>query len=38
MTADGHWLITAHPGLDGLFIAGGGSGNGFKFCKSLFRF
>ncbi|RDW64639.1 hypothetical protein BP6252_10290 [Coleophoma cylindrospora] len=31
MTADGHWLISAHPELEGLYVAAGGSGHGYKF-------
>lgn len=29
-TADGHFIIDTHPGLENVWIAGGGSGHGFK--------
>lgn len=32
---DGHFFIDAHPELDGLFVATGGSGHGFKFAPLL---
>lgn len=34
-TRDGDWLIDWHPGWDGLFIATGDSGHGFKFLPVL---
>ena len=30
-TVDGNWLIDHHPKYDGLFVATGGSGHGYKF-------
>ncbi len=30
-TIDEHFMITGHPARPGLFVAGGGSGHGFKF-------
>ena len=29
-TADGHFLIAPHPGYENVWLAGGGSGHGFK--------
>lgn len=34
-TRDGDWLIDYHPGWDGLFVATGGSGHGYKFLPVL---
>lgn len=30
MTVDGHFLLARHPGYDNVWLAGGGSGHGFK--------
>ncbi|MFF2481922.1 N-methyl-L-tryptophan oxidase [Paenibacillus sp. NPDC058071] len=35
MTADDDFIIDAHPGLKGLWLAGGFSGHGFKFASAV---
>lgn len=32
---DGHWIVGAQPGVEGVFVASGGSGHAFKFLPML---